>query len=82
MLELQDGIREIDKQFIYSHGPAQTKQQVGYCVIIAFWCMDEPWVNTDSQDSPQPRLGEAITFLFIIYSLLGHGTNTQMSKES
>jgi hypothetical protein len=22
-----------------------------------FWCMDEPWANTDSQDSRQPKLG-------------------------
>jgi hypothetical protein len=22
-----------------------------------FWCMDEPWANMDSQDSPQPKLG-------------------------
>ncbi len=32
MLELQDGIRKIDKQITYSHGPAQIKQQVGQCV--------------------------------------------------
>jgi hypothetical protein len=25
----QDGTRKIDKQINYSHGPAQTKQQVG-----------------------------------------------------
>ncbi len=29
VLELQDGMRKINKQFNYSHGPAQTKQQVG-----------------------------------------------------
>jgi hypothetical protein len=29
MLELQDGTRKINKHFIYSHRPAQTKQQVG-----------------------------------------------------
>jgi len=22
-----------------------------------FWCINEPWANTDSQDSPQPKLG-------------------------
>jgi hypothetical protein len=22
-----------------------------------FWCMDEPWANTNSQDSPWPKLG-------------------------
>jgi hypothetical protein len=29
VLELWDGTRKIDKQFSYSHEPAQTKQQVG-----------------------------------------------------
>jgi hypothetical protein len=29
VLELRDGIRKINKHFIYSHGLAQTKQQVG-----------------------------------------------------
>jgi hypothetical protein len=29
MLELRDGTKKIDKQFNYSHGPTQTKQQVG-----------------------------------------------------
>jgi len=29
VLELQDGIRTSDKRFNYSHGPTQTKQQVG-----------------------------------------------------
>jgi hypothetical protein len=29
MLELRDGTKNIDKQFNYSHKPAQTKQQVG-----------------------------------------------------
>jgi hypothetical protein len=23
-----------------------------------FWCMDKPWINTDSQNSPRPKLGE------------------------
>jgi hypothetical protein len=35
MLKLQDGIRKIDKHFNHSHGPAQTKQQVGWCIAEA-----------------------------------------------
>ncbi len=31
-MELRDGTRKIDKQINYSHGPTQTKQQVGQCV--------------------------------------------------
>jgi hypothetical protein len=27
------GIRKSDKQVNYSHGPAQTKQQVGECIV-------------------------------------------------
>ncbi len=57
MLELRDGNRKIDNQFNYSHGPAQTKQQVGLCIVAAFWCMDESSVNTNSQDSPRLELG-------------------------
>jgi hypothetical protein len=30
------GTRKSDKQVNYSHGPAQTKQQVGLCIIGAF----------------------------------------------
>ncbi len=29
------GTRKIDKQLNYSHGPAQTKQQVGQCIVKA-----------------------------------------------
>ncbi len=50
------GIKKIDKQLNYSHRLAQTKQQVGLCIIATLWCMDEPWANTDEQDSPQPKL--------------------------
>ncbi len=56
MLELWNGIRLIDKQINCSHMHAQTKQHVGQCVVGAFWCIDEPRVNTDSQDSPWPEL--------------------------
>jgi hypothetical protein len=48
--------RTNDKRVNYSHGHAQTKQQVGLYIaealLVHFWCMDEPHVNTDSQDSP------------------------------
>jgi hypothetical protein len=36
MLQLQDGTRMNNKQFNYSCGPAQTKQQVGYYKVGAF----------------------------------------------
>jgi len=48
---------KIDKHLNHSHGLAQTKQQVGLCVVGALWCTDEPWANSDSLDSPQPGLG-------------------------
>ncbi len=56
-LKLWDGTRKINKQFTYSQGPTQTKPQVGQYVVGALWCTDEPWANTDSQDSPWPGLG-------------------------
>ncbi len=51
------GTRKINKQFYYSHGLAQTKQQVGLCVVGTLWCTDKPRANTNSQDSPRPGLG-------------------------
>jgi len=45
VLELRDGTRKIDKHFTYSHGLAQTKQQVGSCIVAALWCIDEPRAN-------------------------------------
>jgi hypothetical protein len=48
-------------------------------VFGALWCMDEPWVNTDSQDSPWPGLGGSHHLPLIVYSVHGHGTNIQMS---
>jgi len=35
MLELRDGIRTNDKRVNYSHEFAQTKQQVGWCIVGA-----------------------------------------------
>ncbi len=40
--------RASDKRVNYSHRPTQTKQ-AGQCIAGALWCMDKPWVNTDSQ---------------------------------
>jgi hypothetical protein len=44
-----------------------------------FWCMDEPWTYTNSQDSPWLGLRETTNFLFIVFSLPSHGAYTQMS---
>jgi hypothetical protein len=41
--------------------------------------MDEPLANIDSLNSPQPGLGQATTFPLIIFFVLGHMANTQMS---
>ncbi len=57
VLELRDGTKKIDKHFTYSHGLAQTKQQIDQCVIVALQCMDKAWANIGSQDSSRPRLG-------------------------
>jgi len=44
-----------------------------------FWCIDEPWANMNSQDSPRLNLGEATTFPLIVLFVPGHGACTQMS---
>jgi len=59
MLKLQGGIRKIDKLFNHSHEPAQTKQQVGQCVVATFWCTNEPQADTNSKGSPRFELGES-----------------------
>jgi hypothetical protein len=51
------GLRKIDNQLIYSHGLAQTKQQVGYYLVGTLWCTNEPRATMDSQDSPRLELG-------------------------
>jgi hypothetical protein len=38
-----------------------------------FWCIDEPWVKIDSQDSPHPGLGEATTFPLIVFYVWPRG---------
>jgi hypothetical protein len=41
-----------------------------------FWCTNEPWTNTDSQDSPQPELGGNHHFppysIFCVWSQYQH----------
>jgi hypothetical protein len=45
-----------------------------------FWCTNKPRVNTQTHKTHHgPDLGEAITFLLIIYFMPGHRTSTQMS---
>ncbi len=52
------GLGRLTSKFNYSHRSAQTKQQVGQCVVGTLWCTNKPQVNTDSQDSPWPGLGK------------------------
>ncbi len=57
MLELQDGIRKIDKHFNHSHGPTQTKQEMPECIVGTFLVHGRATGNTDSKDLPWPGLG-------------------------
>jgi len=41
--------------------------------------MDEPWANTDLQDSPWPEFREPTTFPLIIFFVPGHVACIQMS---
>jgi hypothetical protein len=49
------GIRKIDKQLITHLDLHKPNNTLINGKLEHFWCMDSPWANTDSQDSP--RLG-------------------------
>jgi hypothetical protein len=59
---LRWGLRRLKSKSIDSHRPTQTNNKLITAQLKHLWCIDEPRVNTDSQDSPRPRLGEATTF--------------------
>jgi hypothetical protein len=50
------GIMISNKRVNYSHGPAQIKQQVGYCIVEAFLVHGQARANMNSQHSPWPGL--------------------------
>ncbi len=77
MLELWDGTKISDKWVNYSHGFVQTK--LVNAQLEHFWCTDKSQGNTNSKDSPQLGLGEAITFPLIVFFVLNHGAITQKS---
>jgi hypothetical protein len=52
----------------YSHGHAQTKQQVDWCIVWALLVLGWATGNSDSQDSPRPGLGGSHHLPF--YSIL------------
>ncbi len=70
------GITMNDKHVNYSHGPAQTKQQVSKCIVRT---------RTDHEQTQthkihhSPDLGEANTFPLMVFSVPGHKAYTQMS---
>jgi hypothetical protein len=72
------GTRKSDKQVNYSHGPAQTKQQVGYCVVGT--------LLVHGQITSKHRLTRLITARTWgkpppspLFFMLGHRASTQMS---
>ncbi len=70
------GARKSDKQFNYSHGPAQTEQQVGWNTFGAQTNHGQTWIHK-THDGPD--LGEATTFPLVVYFVPSHGTSIQMS---
>jgi hypothetical protein len=72
--------RKIDKEFNYSHGPTQN-QTTSW--LIRSWSTFGAWTNHEQTHTHKihhgPNLGKATTFSFIVYFVLGHRTNTQMS---
>jgi hypothetical protein len=73
------GTRTNDKWVNYSHGFAQTKQQVGWCILWTFFGAHTYTHTRNHKTHHGPNLGEATTFPFIIFSMIFHGGYTQMS---
>jgi hypothetical protein len=67
------------KSVNYSHRPAQNQTQGGLCIVGTFLVLRRTTGNSNSQDSPRPDLGEAITFPFIIYYVPLHEAHIQMA---
>jgi hypothetical protein len=71
------GIKMNDKQVNYSYGPAQTKQQVAYCIIKTILVHHgHTWIHKIHHS---PDLGEATTFPLIVFSMTSLRGYTQMS---
>ncbi len=51
------GTRKIDKQLITHMDLHKPNNTLINGKLEHFWCMDSPWANTDSQDSPRSGLG-------------------------
>ncbi len=80
MLELRDGTRKIDEQFIYSHGPTQNQ--------TTSWLM-RSWSTLEHEQasgnhkftrlSTTQTWGKPPPSPIIVYSTPGYETGTQMS---
>jgi hypothetical protein len=66
----------INNQLNYSHGLAQSKQQIGYCIAETLLVHGQTHIQKTHHS---PNLGETITFPIIVYYVFGHEANTQMS---
>jgi len=66
--------------FVFKHIPAQTKQQVGYCIN---WSNFGAWISNGQTRTHKTHrclnLGETTTFPFIVFFVPSHGAYTQMS---
>jgi hypothetical protein len=79
MLELRDESKMSDKRVNYSHRPAQTKQQVGWCMLKHFGAWTSHEQTRNHKTHHDSNLKEATTFPFIVFFMLSHGASTQMS---
>ncbi len=65
----------------YSHGFAQTKQQTSW--LVHNWNTFGAWTNYENtqihKTHHDSNLGEATTFPFTVFSMIGHKACTQMS---
>jgi hypothetical protein len=77
------GNRKSDKQFNYSHRPAQTKKQVGLCVVLVFLVHGQAMGKHGFTRLTTAQIwGKPPPSPFIGFFMFGHGANTQMSFSS
>jgi hypothetical protein len=51
------GLRRVTSRSIIHTDLHKLNNKLVNVELKHFWCTDEPWADTNSQDSPRPRLG-------------------------
>jgi hypothetical protein len=72
------GQKRIDKLHLFTQTYTQ-QNEGGQYIVRTLLALRRVTGNSDTQDSPWPRLGEATTFPFIVYSMPPHRRHIQMT---